>query len=110
MLQLTEPAARMLAEVRRVQQIPVGYGVRVSGRPTAEGDLGLQIAFAEAPAPNDTVDEQYGTKLFLAEEVAEPLSGVALDITMNVQGDGASPLRLMVRPQQPDDEGWSGES
>jgi Fe-S cluster assembly iron-binding protein IscA len=109
MLQLTPPAARILADVRREQQIPAGYGVRLSGRLTADGDLGVQIAFAEAPAPNDTVDEQLGTKLFIADEVAEPLSHVALDVTMNVAGNGSTPVRLVVRPQPPGDERSGGD-
>jgi hypothetical protein len=53
------------------------------------------------PAPTDEVGEQYGTKLCLAAEVAESLSDVALDISMNVAGNGASPARLVLRPQSP---------
>jgi hypothetical protein len=103
-LQLTQSAAMMLADVRREDRIPTSYGVRLSGQLTVEGDLGLTIAFAAGPAPTDTVDEQHGTKLFLAEEVAETLSDIALDVTMSVAGNGASPVSLVFRPQPRGDE------
>ena len=55
MFQLTTNAALTIDETRRQSQIPTSYGVRLSGRRSPSGDLGLQITFVEAPAPSDTV-------------------------------------------------------
>ena len=100
MFQLTQTAATTLEHVRRQQQIPDGYGLRISGTQTPAGDIGLELAFAEAPAPSDSVAEQHGTRLFLAEEVAGPLSDIALDAAPGGAGaDGELP-ELVLRPQQ----------
>lgn len=103
MLQLTRTAAMALDEVRRQQQIPADYGVRLSGSPTPEGELGLQITFAEAPADTDEVDEQFGTKVFVAQEVVEPLSDVVLDATTAVSSDGEGPAQLLLRRRGEDE-------
>ena len=102
MFQLTTNAALTIDETRRQSQIPTSYGVRLSERRSPSGDLGLQITFVEAPAPSDTVTEQHGTHLFIAEEVAGPLSEIALDVSPAVADDGSSPTtQLVLRPQEP---------
>ena len=101
MFQLTSNAAMTIDEARRQRPIPTNYGVRLSGQPSASGELGLQITFVEAPAPSDTVAEQHGTHLFIAEELAGPLSDTTLDVSPAVSDDGAAPVsQLVLRPQQ----------
>ena len=102
MFQLTQTAAMTLEQVRRQQQIPDGYGLRISGAPTPAGDIGLELAFTEAPSPTDSVTEHHGTRVFVAEEVAEPLAGIALDTDPEAGAAGADDLpELVLRPQQP---------
>jgi hypothetical protein len=104
MFQLTSNAALTIGEERRKSQIPASYGVRLSGRRNASGDVGLQISFVEAPSPSDSVLEQHGTQLFIAEDVAGPLSEIALDTIPAVTDDGSSPMtKLVLRPQEADD-------
>jgi hypothetical protein len=64
----------------------------------------LEISFAEEPATTDSVGEQHGTKLFVAEEVAEPLASFALDVGPQATDDGSVPTELVIRPQQPADD------
>jgi Fe-S cluster assembly iron-binding protein IscA len=103
MFKLTPTAARTLDEVRRQQSLPDNFGVRVSGQTTPAGELGLQIGFAEAPEPTDTVAEQHGTKVFIAEEVVDPLSDIALDATVALSSNGSAPPELLLRPQEIDE-------
>lgn len=103
MFQLTPTAAITLDEVRRQQQIPSEFGVRFSARPTPEGEVGLHVAFAPEPAETDIVAEQHGTKVFIAQEVAEPLADAALDATASVSADGSSPSpQFTLRAQEPE--------
>ena len=102
MFQLTSNAALTIDEARRQRQVPDTYGVRLSGQQAASGELGLQITFVEAPAPSDTVAEQHGTQLFIAEELTGPLADTALDVSPAVTDDGSAPVnQLILRPQQP---------
>jgi Fe-S cluster assembly iron-binding protein IscA len=102
MFQLTSSAAFTIDEARRQSQIPTNYGVRLSGRRSPAGDVGLEITFVEAPAPSDTVFEQHGTQMFIAEEVAGPLADIALDVSPAAADNGASPTtQLVLRPQEP---------
>lgn len=104
MFQLTSNAALTIDEARRQSQIPASYGVRLSGRRSPLGDFGLEITFVEVPASTDTVAEQHGTHLFIAEEVVGPLSEIALDVSPAVTDDGSSPTtQLVLRPQEPDE-------
>jgi Fe-S cluster assembly iron-binding protein IscA len=101
MFTLTPTAASALDELRRQQQLPASYGIRVSAGPTADGQLGVQLGFAEGPAATDSVHEQHGTKVFVSEEVVEPLSEITLDADLSAANDGDAPPELMLRPQQP---------
>lgn len=86
MLQVTQAAARALAETRQEQGLPDTYGVRVFGQPRSEGQMAVGLSFAEAPAADDQVTEEGGTRVFVASEVAEPLDSSALDIEPTADG------------------------
>src|SRR2546423_14416536 len=79
MLQLTHDAATELADARRAQGLPDTCGIRVFGEPQAGDELAIGLTFAEVPAEDDEVTEREGTRLFVAPEVAAPLSSAALD-------------------------------
>jgi Fe-S cluster assembly iron-binding protein IscA len=95
MLKLTETAASRIEEVRRGQGLPESFGVRVSSAAVTDGKMALQVAFSDGPAQGDQVAEQHGTQVFVASEVAEPLTDAELD----VQGGAAEGVQLVLRPQ-----------
>lgn len=101
MLQLTQPAADLLDEVRTEQDIPDTHGIRLAAQQGPDGQVGLAIGFSEEPAESDQVSEQSGTEVYVAEELVEPLSTSVLDIEETPEGTG-----LTLRPQE---DGSGGE-
>lgn len=97
MLQCTETAATSLRELGRSQGVPDDYGVRVFASETPDGDPALGIGFADRPRDGDQVAEQYGTRVFVAPEVAEELDHVELDVAPDVSGNGNQPAQLVLR-------------
>lgn len=91
-LQLSSQAVALLERARESQGIPEHFGVRVYGEPTPEGRTSIGIAFTETPEQGDQVAEQEGTKMFVAPEVAEPLSEAVLDTEESPDG-----LRLTLK-------------
>lgn len=102
MLHLSESAVMVLAAAKRQYGIPLEYGIRVSGAPTPEGELGVRINFTDGPDDGDVVDEQHGATVFVAAEVVEPLADAELDVSLAVSGNGAAPVTLVLR-QDTDD-------
>lgn len=86
MLQLTSAAATQLAQARESQGLPDTFGLRVFADPQPGGGVSLGLAFAEAPAVDDQVSEQEGTRIFIAPEVVEPLATAALDVEETPEG------------------------
>lgn len=97
MLQCTPTAAMTLRQIGVQQGFPETYGVRVFPTATAEGEQALAIGFAERPAEGDQVDEQHGTRIFVAGEVADRLSGVELDLVPDVSANGDRQPQLVLR-------------
>lgn len=97
MLEITHPAAELLTEIRRGQEVPETYGLRVFPEATTPGEVTIGLGFAESPADGDQVTEQDGMKVFVAPELAEPLENAAIDVT----GENGTP-RLVFRPQGAD--------
>ena len=96
MLQITHEAAQLLTKLRRGQDLPEDHGLRVFAESNeAESEITIGLGFADAPVQGDQVTEQEGLKLFVAPELAEPLTDAAIDVTE--ADDGAS--RLVFRPQ-----------
>lgn len=99
MLKLTQSAADALQQARDEQDVPDDYGVRVSAQAGPDGQTGLAVGFAEAPAETDEVTEQAGTELYVAEELTGPLSESLIDMQDTERGP-----QLVVRPQDADQE------
>ena len=97
MLQLTHAAAAELVGTREAQGLPETAGLRVFGEPTSGGEVALRVTFAEVAAEDDQVTEVDGMRLFVAPEVAEPLSSAALDISET--GDGGKSLVITQQPE-----------
>ncbi|MGH9198741.1 MAG: hypothetical protein ACRD1T_23805, partial [Acidimicrobiia bacterium] len=47
------------------------------------GGAAVRMAFVEDPESGDEVQEQHGTKLFIAPELSEPLSEAFIDAETN---------------------------
>ncbi len=94
MLQITHGAATFLSELRRGQEVPDTYGLRVFPESTAPGEVTIGLGFTDRPLDGDQVTERDGLKVFVAPELAAPLEDAAIDVT----GDDGTP-RIIFRPQ-----------
>lgn len=94
MLQITHGAASFLSEIRRGQDVPETYGLRVFPESTEPGEITIGLGFTDAPAVGDEITEQDGLRVFVAPELATPLEDAAIDVTGD---DGAA--RLVFRQQ-----------
>lgn len=94
MLQITHDAATFLSELRRGQEVPDTYGLRVFPESSEPGEVTVGLGFTESPADGDQVTEQDGLRVFVAPELATPLDAAAIDVT---EEEGAE--RLVFRPQ-----------
>jgi Fe-S cluster assembly iron-binding protein IscA len=93
-LQITHGAATFLSELRRGQEVPDTYGLRVFPESTEPGEVTIGLGFTDTPLEGDQVTEQDGLRVFVAPELAAPLEDAAIDIA----GDNGAP-RLIFRPQ-----------
>ena len=94
MLQITHGAATFLSELRRGQDVPDSYGLRIFPESTEPDEVTVALGFTDAPADGDQVTEQDGLRVFVAPELAAPLDDAALDVTTE---EGTA--RLVFRPQ-----------
>ena len=94
MLQITHDAANFLSDLRRGQDVPETYGLRIFPESTEPDEITVGLGFTDAPADGDHVTEQDGLRVFVAPELAAPLEDAAIDVTAD---DGAP--RLVFRPQ-----------
>ncbi len=97
MLEITHGAAALLTELRKGQDVPEDYGLRVFPETAQPGEVTIGLGFTDQPAAGDQVAEQEGMKVFVAQELAAPLEDAAIDVT---QQDGDS--RLVFRPKNPE--------
>jgi Fe-S cluster assembly iron-binding protein IscA len=93
-LQITHGAATFLSELRRGQEVPDTYGLRVFPESTEPGEVTIGLGFTDTPHEGDQVTEQDGLRVFVAPELAAPLDDAAIDVA----GDNGAP-RLIFRPQ-----------
>ena len=105
MLRLTPVAVRLLTEARDQRGLPSGYGVRVSGS-VDDRDVDLRLGFTSDPRDGDLVSDQEGIRLFIADDLVEPLRQAELDVTVEVRGDGSAPASLVLRRR---DDGGDGD-
>ena len=94
MLQITHGAATFLSELRRGQDVPDTYGLRIFPESAEPDEITVALGFTDAPAEGDHVTEQDGLRVFVAPELAAPLEDAAIDVT----GDNGAP-HLVFRPQ-----------
>lgn len=94
MLQVTQGAAALLTEMRRSQDVPETFGIRVFAETSEPGEVTIGLGFAEGPAQGDQVTDTDGLKVYVASELAGPLNDAAIDVA---DANGAS--RLVFRPQ-----------
>jgi Fe-S cluster assembly iron-binding protein IscA len=94
-LQITHGAATFLSELRRGQDVPETYGLRVFPESTEPGEITIGLGFTDTPADGDQVTEQDGLRVFVAPELASPLEDAAIDVT--AESDGGA--KLVFRPQ-----------
>jgi len=98
MLQCTPQAAAALDEVRRRNDVPDGFGVRLFAARSSQGDVGLGIDFAEVPAEGDEVAQQHGTTIMVAPEISDQLAELTLDVAPDPLADGHEAPQLVLRP------------
>ena len=96
MLRVSENAAAALENIRTAEGVPESYGIRVSGSQEPTGDIVISLAFVEAPEEADQVTEQAGTDVYVAPDVAEPLSSAVMDVQDSEEG-----MQLVFRAQDP---------
>lgn len=99
MLQLTPPAAALLRDTRDQQDVPGDYSIRISAQPDEEGELRIDLSYAEEPEEGDEIVEQEDLKLYVAQEVVEPLAGHVLGVGETPDGG----RQLVIRPQEPEE-------
>lgn len=80
MLQVTSSAMSTFEQAREAQDLPENAGVRIYAQRDEQGEVGIALAFAEEPESDDQVTETDGTQVFVAPELAEPLSDSVLDV------------------------------
>lgn len=105
MLQMTDRAADLLRNLRHEAQLPDDAGVRVFSETATSGEKTLSLGFTPDPGPGDQVAENHGLRLFIAPEVADPLSEAVMDV---IAEDGES--QLIFRPAAGGEKGETGET
>ncbi len=86
MLQVTSAAMTTFEQARGAQDLPESVGVRIFAQRDEQGEIGIALAFAEAPEDGDQVTETDGTAVFVAPELADPLSDSVLDVEDSDEG------------------------
>lgn len=87
MLSMTSNAAQLVGTMRNQQGVPDDYGIRVFPQPSDQG-VQVRLAFAAQPAEDDQIAETEGQRLFVAPELAEPLTDTVIDAAETSQGPG----------------------
>ncbi|HUH08203.1 MAG TPA: hypothetical protein VML96_10415 [Egibacteraceae bacterium] len=95
MLEVSQTAASALDQARSAQDLPETFGVRIFGEPGPSGQVSVAMGFVEEPLEGDQVTEQAGTHIFIAPEVAQPVSDSVMDLQQTEDGP-----RLVIRSQE----------
>jgi Fe-S cluster assembly iron-binding protein IscA len=97
-LEITQGAAALLTELRRGQDVPDDYGLRVFPETAEPGEVTIGLGFTDEPVAGDQVTEADGMKVFVAQELAAPLEDAAIDVA---QQDGEEQLVFRPKHQTP---------
>lgn len=100
MLHISPQAVQALTEVRDAEGHPESSGLRIFADvdPESDADPVLAVAFVEEPEQDDEVSEQEGVPVYVAPELAEPLSSSVMDVQEGPQG-----RELILRAQELDE-------
>ncbi|HEX2141077.1 MAG TPA: hypothetical protein VHK28_02215 [Candidatus Limnocylindria bacterium] len=101
---MTDRAVHLLRTLRQEAELPDSTGVRVYSESDESGQKMLSIGFTPDPAPSDEIAERDGLRLFVASDVANPLSEAVMDV---VGENGES--QLVFRPAA-DENGATGST
>ncbi len=86
MLQVTSAAMSTFEQAKGAQDLPADAGVRIFAQRDEQGEIGIALAFAEEPQDGDQVTETDGTAVYVAPELADPLSDSVLDVQDSDEG------------------------
>jgi Fe-S cluster assembly iron-binding protein IscA len=94
MLTVTKKAAALLKAAKAAEGATRGAGIRLrrGAIPDDSGDVAVGLAICDEPDPNDEEFEQEGLRIFLEEDLVEPLEGRTLDVI-----DANEGLKLVFR-------------
>ena len=85
-LQVTSAAMSAFEQAKGSQDLPEDVGIRIFAQRDEQGEIALALAFTEAPQDGDQVTETDGTAVYVAPELAEPLSDSVLDVQDSEEG------------------------
>jgi iron-sulfur cluster assembly protein len=94
MLTLTKKAAALLKAAKAAEGAKGDAGIRLRMGAISDdsGKVAIGLAICDEPDPNDEELEQEGLRIFLEEELVEPLDGRTLDVV-----DAEEGLKLIFR-------------
>jgi Fe-S cluster assembly iron-binding protein IscA len=96
---VTARAATLLKQERSQRGVPESFGLRIA-QSESDSRSPVHLEFTQEPAPGDEISETNGLRLFVAAEIAEPLTEQAIDTKQSDHG-----ANLVIRDQRdvPDD-------
>ncbi|MGH2688822.1 MAG: hypothetical protein ACRDKW_08455 [Actinomycetota bacterium] len=97
MIALSPQAADLLTEMREAGGIPSEHGIRLDATPAPGGGLAVHIGFAPDPEQTDVVAESEGTRIFVAQLAAGPLSEAVIDTATD---ETDTPQLVLMLPEQ----------
>lgn len=89
MLTISDKAITLLKAAKMNEGAPAEAGVRIQRSAAASQDRGavtLSLAIQKTPAPSDESFEQDGLRIFVEDELVEPLDGRTLDVREDKEG------------------------
>ena len=102
MVRLTLAAVTSIERIRAEEGVPDSYGIRVYLEDDEDdADPALGVAFAPEPSAGDDVTEQFGSRVFVAADLAQPFADAELDILPDPASNGAASPRLVLRRTEP---------
>jgi Fe-S cluster assembly iron-binding protein IscA len=94
MLRITQQAASLLSQMRAGAGAPDSFGVRFFAQSASQGGTQVGLDFVAEPAEGDQVSKQEDMPVYVAADVAEPLSQAVVDAKAS---DGAP--QLVIEPK-----------